>query len=102
MFDSREVLFSERRVCLYCIFHVPTLYDAAIDEADGAVGEGGEAFVVGYYDEGLPHLVAEVEEELVQLGLVAAVEAAGGLVGKDDRGVVDEGAGDGDALLLSS
>ena len=102
MFDSREVLFSERRVCLYCIFHVPTLYDAAIDEADGAVGEGGEAFVVGDDDEGLTETVAKVEEELVEFLLVLGVEAAGGLVGKDDRGVVDEGAGDGDALLLSS
>ena len=69
---------------------------------DGAVGEGGELLVVGNDDEGLAETVAEVEEELVELLLVMRVERAGGLVGEDDGGVVDEGAGHGDALLLAA
>ena len=57
---------------------------------------------MGDDDEGLPQLVAQVEEELVQLLLVLCVEATRGLVGKDYLRAVDEGAGHGYALLLST
>ena len=40
----------------------------------------------------------EVEDELAGVG----VEVSGGLVGEDNLGVVDEGACDGDALLLAA
>ena len=43
---------------------------------DGAVGEGGELFVVGDDDEGLAEAVAEVEEEAVKLLFVLRVEGA--------------------------
>ena len=48
----------------------------AVAHVDGAVGNGGEALVVSDDDEGLAELVAEVEEELVQLLLVLRVERA--------------------------
>ena len=64
----------------------------------GAVAEGGEVRVVGDDDDGLATGVAEAEEEGVDFPLGHAVEVAGGLVREEDGGVVDEGAGDGDAL----
>jgi len=69
---------------------------------DSAVGEGGERLVVGDDDEGLSETVAEVEEQLVQLGLVLGVERAAGLISQDDGGVVDEGTGHGNALFLTA
>ena len=78
------------------------MFHSAISQADGAVGGGGERFVVGDDDEGLPQLVAQVEEEAVQLLLVLCVEAARGLVGKDHLGTVHQGAGHGNTLLLAS
>ena len=69
---------------------------------DGAVGEGGQLFVVGDDDEGLAEAVAEVEEEAVEFLLIVGVEGAGRLVGQDDGRVVDEGAGYGDTLLLAT
>src|SRR6202035_2042265 len=43
-------------------------------------------------------LVEDVGDQLA----VAAVEVAGRLVGEKDRGLVGQGAGDGDALLLAA
>ena len=42
----------------------------AVAHVDGAVGDGGQLLVVGHDDEGLAELVAEVEEELVELLLI--------------------------------
>ena len=51
-------------------------------------------------------MVLPLGVELVEEGhdLIAGVgvEVAGGLVGEDDGGLVDEGAGDGDALALAA
>ena len=74
----------------------------AVAEGDTAVGHGGELGVVGYDDEGLAVLVAEGEEELVELAGVLGVEVAAGLVGQDGHGAVHQCAGDGDALLLAA
>ena len=68
----------------------------------GAVGERGQLFVMGDDDESLAEAVAEIEEELVQLLLVLGVERTGRLVGQDDGGIVDKGAGHGDTLLLAA
>ena len=47
------------------------------------------------------HLVAQVEEELVQFFLVFGIQASRRFVCKDDGRVVDKGAGNGYALFLS-
>ena len=57
---------------------------------------------MGDDDEGLAKLVAQVEEQLVQLFLVLGVERAAGLVGQDDGRAVDQGTGHGHALLLAA
>ena len=74
----------------------------SVDQVDGAVGEGGELLVVGDDDEGLAHLVAQAEEELVQLLLVVRVERARRFVGQDDVGLVHQCACHGHALLLAA
>ena len=73
-----------------------------VTEVDGAVGNLGESLVVCDDDEGLAELVAQVEEQLMEFGLVLGIEGAGGLVGEDDGRTVDEGAGHGDTLLLTA
>ena len=78
------------------------LLDDAVAEMDGAVGEGGELLVVGDDDERLPALVAEVEEELVQLLLVASVEAARRLIGQDNSWIVDKGTGHRHTLFFTT
>ena len=77
-------------------------HDFPVFQMDGAVGDGGQTFVVGHDDECLPQAVAQVEEELVQLGLVVGIEAARGLVGQHDGRSVDEGTRHGHTLLLAA
>src|SRR5438552_2938909 len=74
------------------------------DEEVGVVevGGGGAAFgvvhVVGGVEEG-DAAVGEVEEEVPELAACDGVDAGGGFVEEDDVGLVDEGAGEGEALL---
>ena len=65
-------------------------FNQSVFDVDGSVGELGESLVVGDDDEGLPKLITQVKEELVQFLLVLGIEGARGFVGKDDGGVVDE------------
>ena len=70
-------------------------------EEDFALSVGGEVGVVGDDDESraLPvEAMEDVEDEL----LVGLVEIPGGFVGQDDLRMVDEGAGDAHALLLTA
>ena len=76
--------------------------DAAVVHVDGAVGECREMLVVGDDDKGLPELLPQLEEELVQFLLVLRVETARGFIGEDDRGMVHERPGHGDALFLAA
>ena len=69
---------------------------------DGAVGEAGQVLVVRDDDKGLAEAFPEVEEKLVQLLLVPAVQAAGGFVGENHVGPVHQRAGYGHALLLAA
>ena len=50
---------------------------------DGAVGDSCQRFIVRHNHESLAVAVAQVEEQLVQLGFVLAVEATTGFVGQD-------------------
>ena len=73
--------------------------DDAIADVDDAMGELGDVRLMGDDDDRVP-----VRVEFLKKGhdLVAGlgVEVAGRFVGEDDRGPVDEGAGDGDTLAL--
>src|SRR5216684_2749035 len=76
--------------------------DFAVAHVEDAVGDLGGFGVVGDHEDGLVELAAGSAEH-VQNGVgVFGVEVAGGLVCEDDGGTVDEGAGDGYALLFAS
>jgi hypothetical protein len=74
----------------------------AVDDVEDAVAGAGEIGVVGDDDEGFAAFVGEIEEEGHDFGAVFGVEVAGGFVGEEDIGIVDEGAGDGGALLFAA
>ena len=76
--------------------------DFAVAHVEDAVGDLGSLGVVGDHEDGLVQLAAGLAEHLQDGVGVFGVEVAGGLVGEDDGGAVDEGAGDGDSLLLAS
>ena len=52
--------------------------------------------------EGRLRLVGELAEEAEDVFAVGGIEITGGFIGEDERGAVDEGAGDGDALLFAA
>ena len=77
MFSAAEVYET-----LFCFKTVDQLVPSgrwcenAVSQMDSAVGDLRQRLVVGDDDERLPQFVAQVEEELMQLGLVLAVEAS--------------------------
>ena len=75
--------------------------DLAVAEVDHAVGAGGGLGVMGDDDEGLPGLV-QPSEQVEDRAAGDAVEVAGRLVGQKEGGLIDQGAGDGDALALAA
>jgi hypothetical protein len=75
--------------------------DLAVADVDYAVGILGDVGLVGDEDDGVAGGVEGVKEgHDLDAGL--GVEIAGGLVGEDDGGRVDQGAGDGNALALTT
>ena len=60
------------------------------------------AQVVGDHDPGLVLFVDQIGEDLDDLVGPFGVQAGGGFIGQDHAGVVDQGAGDGDPLLLAA
>src|SRR5699024_11205252 len=76
--------------------------DAAVGEGDDAVGALGGVPLMGDHHDGLVELVHAQPQEVEHLLGGAGVEVAGGLVGEDDRGGGDQGAGDRDALHLAA
>src|SRR5579863_202874 len=75
--------------------------DFAVAEADDAVGVGGDIRFMGDEDDGVAVLVQPPEERHDFLAGLR-IEIAGGLVGEEDRRIVDERASDGHALALSA
>ena len=76
--------------------------NAAVAQANDAVGQGGGIGIVGDHEHGDAALLVEPAQEGKNLRAGLGVEVAGGLVGQDDRGVVDQGAGNGHPLLLAA
>ena len=67
-----------------------------------AIREFGQVLIVGDDDEGLAIIGAELVDQAVHFLGSAAVEVAGGFVGENEGGSVDEGAGYGHALLFAA
>ena len=75
--------------------------DFPVAEDDVAFGVAGDVEFVGDHEDGDAGVV-EFLEDAHDFDAGLAVEVAGGFVGEEEGGVVDEGAGDGDALLLAA
>lgn len=67
-----------------------------------AVGVGGQRLVMGDDDKRVSHVATKVEEQLVQLTPVVAVEASRRFVGKHYTRAVDKRTCHGGTLSLSS
>ena len=76
--------------------------DAAVFHFGHAVGVAEDAGVVGDNDDAAVGGFGDVVEEFHDFGAVFLVEGGGGFIADDEAGFVDEGAGDGDALLLAT
>lgn len=76
--------------------------ELAVLDFEYLVVGGDEAAVVGDDDEGGLAFGLEAAEDAVDFVAGAAVEFAGGFVGEEEFGLFDQGAGDGDALLLAA
>ena len=92
--------------CLQCEFLPHPRARAVVDDQtvahpDDPLGVLGDVVLVGDHDDRLAGVV-ELAEHLHDLVAGLGVEVAGGLVGQDDVGVVDQRAGDRDALLLAA
>ena len=77
-------------------------FDAPVEEADGAVREGRHVGLMRHHDDGEAALVIEPGQELHDLMAARGVEIAGRLVGEQHQRIGDDGARDGDALLLAA
>src|SRR3954447_12075774 len=76
--------------------------DQAVADADGPPGGVRDVRVVRHQDDGDPLLRVELLEHLEDLLARARIEVAGRLIGEQERGVIDQGPGDRDALLLAA
>ncbi len=75
--------------------------DLAVANFDDALRTGGDLPVMRHDDDGAPFTV-ELLKDAENFFTAMAVERAGRFVGKNDLRIVDERAGDGNALLLSA
>jgi hypothetical protein len=76
--------------------------DLAVLHLDNLIDITRHAQVVGYHDAGPVLLVDRVSEGLDHLVRQGGVQAGGGLVGQHHGRLMDQGAGNGDALLLAA
>ncbi len=77
-------------------------HNAAVFHAHLALGGGGDGGVVGGEQDGDAEVAVQGAEEIEHVAAVFAVEAAGGLVGDEQRGLVHHGARQGGALGLAA
>ena len=75
--------------------------EPAVGELDNAIAVGGIFFGVGDLDDGGAGIV-EFFEELHDLFALDGVKIAGGLIGQDELGILDDRARDADELLLAA
>ena len=83
------------------VFDAFVEFEEAVAEAEDALAVASDVFFVGHDDDGFSGAI-EVLEEGHDLFAGFGIEVAGGFVAEDHDGVGDDGAGDGDALLLTA
>jgi len=75
--------------------------EVAVGQLDATAGVAGDVHVVRDHEDCMARLVEftkNVDDDI----FVGFVKIAGGLVGKDELRLIDESAGDGDALLFAT
>ena len=102
MFGQRPEFF-ENLIELFFVGHGEDFLscDLAVVQFDAAVSQAGDDGVVRHHDDGASLLMEFAQQAQDDL-FVNGVEVARGLVGKNDLGIVDQGARDADALLLAT
>ena len=75
--------------------------EMAVGELDAAAGVAGDVHVVRDHEDGVAGFV-ELAKNVNDDFFVGFVEISGGLVGEDEFWLIDERAGDGDALLFAA
>ena len=75
--------------------------EVSVNKLNAAVGLLGDVGIVGDHEDGMASAV-ELAEQADDDFLVGLVEIAGGLVGQNELGLIDQRTSDGDALLLST
>src|ERR1700722_3386992 len=78
-----------------------TIDDPAVGQLDDAIPVGGPFVVVGHLDDG-GAVIVQLAQQIHNHLALAGVQAAGGLVGENELGTADHGAGHGHDLLLTS
>ena len=81
--------------------HLATVVDPAVAHVHDPAGAGGHLVAVGDHQDRLA-LAVQAPEQLEDLTAAVGVERAGGLVGQQQRGLVGQGPGDGQALALTA
>ena len=76
--------------------------NASVDEADAAIGGGGDIGAVGDKDHGGFFPAGEGGEQFDHSSAGSRIEIPGGLVSKEYGRAMDEGAGEGGALHLAA
>src|SRR5579864_4353842 len=71
-------------------------------EVELAVAQGGKGGIMGHGDKGAPILARQAEEKIDDTGTRGGIQIARRLVCKENAGIVHQGTGDGDTLLLSA
>ena len=98
--EPRSIVGRRSRRCAACGARA-VVDDQAVAHPDDPLGVLGDVVFVGDHDDGLARVV-EPAEHLHDLVAGLGVEVARRLVGEDDVRVVDQRAGDRDALLLAA
>ena len=89
-----------RRRLLFALAFVG--YNLAVAHRHHAICISGDIGLVSDHDDGDAALAVQQSQRVHDVMGVACIEIAGRLVGKEHGRIVDEGAGDGDALLLAA
>jgi hypothetical protein len=76
--------------------------DAAVAEVHALVADRGGLLAVGDEHEGGVRFVGQLAEQAEDVLATGGIEVAGRFIGENERGPVDEGAGDSDALLFAA
>src|SRR5574344_1290061 len=78
------------------------LYLSAIEESHGAAGEFCLVFIMGHHYDGAAVFLVQFVQQVHHLSAHFGIQITRRLIGQDDVGIADDGAGDGYTLTLTT